>query len=438
MKKFKNLEKISKNKKQLKEYLLDFKEEKSKEIEKKFIDDDFNCGVSVFRIKMKSIISMPKIGKDTIRYWTSRGWNEKESENLRTKRKYNPEKSPMNKKYWISKGLSEKDAEYKIKTFRKNNIEYWLEKGYSTEKAKIKRNEFQIKNNNKFIIKYKTDKEFKNNFDSKRTNSIEYWLKKGYSKDEAKIKISERQKTFSKDICIKKYGEKEGIRLWKDRQKKWQNSLKKSIYNGVDGKGVNIKKRIKEYNIENLINSLSLKNKKLFVELFNNAKNIEEFITLYSKHFNNDDEVTLYKILLPLKKLKILHSFYNTTDKHIMSLIIPKISRIKTKYSYYSWFNNHICRSDGEYIIANFLFKNEIDYIYEKKYENCNYKCDFYLTKYNLYIEYLGLLKKDNNPYKTKLNYLNKNNINYFASNDINKIKNKILNYVNNSNKRYT
>jgi len=112
MKKFKNLEKISKNKKQLKEYLLDFKEEKSKEIEKKFIDDDFNCGVSVFRIKMKSIISMPKIGKDTIRYWTSRGWNEKESENLRTKRKYNPEKSPMNKKYWISKGLSEKDAEY--------------------------------------------------------------------------------------------------------------------------------------------------------------------------------------------------------------------------------------------------------------------------------------------------------------------------------------
>jgi hypothetical protein len=104
MKKSKNL-KIEENKKLLEEYLLDFKT--PKEYKKLFEDKDFDCGHIVFKRKMRSIISMPKIGKGTIRYWTSRGWSEEESEKLRVKRKYDPEKSPMNINYWINKGMNE-------------------------------------------------------------------------------------------------------------------------------------------------------------------------------------------------------------------------------------------------------------------------------------------------------------------------------------------
>lgn len=434
MKKLKNLKNIKKNKSQLEQYLSEFKY--PDEFKKLFNEDSFNCGKSVFKNKMRKIISMPKIGRGTISYWTSRGWNENEAENLRTKRKYDSKKSPMNVNYWINKGFSEDESLYKIKSQRKTNIEYWIEKGYSKKDAEIKRNEFQLKSNKKFVIKYKTDEDFKKMCDSKRTNSIDYWLNKGYSKEESKEKLSNRQKTFSKDICIKKYGKDKGIETWKKRQDKWLKSLEKSNYDGHSKKGIKLKERIKKHDIEGVINSLSLKNKKLFINIFKKCNTIEDFIESYGNSFNENDEIKLYKILLPIKKLKILKIFYNTTESHIMSLIIPKISRVKSMYSYYSWFNNHICRSDGEYIIANFLFKNNINYIYEKKYDNSKYRCDFYLTKYNLYIEYLGMKKDKENPYKTKLNYLDEKNINYISSNDVDEIKMKISNYVNITNKR--
>jgi len=437
MKKFKNLELIQKNKTQLEDYLSDFHDEKSKEFRKLFNDDDFNCGRSVFKLKMKSMLAMPKIGKNTLKYWTSRGWSKEESEKLRIKRKSDPKKSPMNKNYWISRGLTIDEAEYKIKSFRKNNIEYWLERGYSKDESEKKRKEFQIKNNKKFIIKYKTNKDFKKEIDSKRNNNLNYWLEKGYSQEKAKEKLSNRQRTFSKEICIKKHGKIKGEKIFKDRQLKWQKSLRDSNYDGHFGKGVKIENRMEKYNVEKLINSITLKNKDLFIRLFKECDTIENFINAYSDTFNKCDEISLYKIIKPIKKLKILHTFYNTTENHMMSLIIPKIARSKSMYSYYSWFNNHVCRSDGEYIIANFLFRNNINYIYEKKYENSVYICDFYLPKYDLYIEYLGMMKKNRNPYKTKLNYLNKSNINHISSDNIDEIKINIMRYVNSSNKRH-
>ena len=133
----------------------------------------------------------------------------------------------------------------------------------------------------------------------------------------------------------------------------------------------------------------------------------------------------------PIFSIKLLNEYYNTNKEHILSLLIPKITRIKTKYSYISWFNGHICRSDAEYIIANFLFKNNIKYKYEKYYENSKKRCDFYLIEYDLYIEYLGMRY---NSYKTKIDFLDNNNINYIISDDVEELKLKIKNYVNNKN----
>jgi hypothetical protein len=109
----------------------------------------------------------------------------------------------------------------------------------------------------------------------------------------------------------------------------------------------------------------------------------------------------------------------------------PKITRVKSKYSHYTWINNHICRSDGEYILANFLLKNNIKYEYEKAYDN-KMRCDFYLNDYNLYVEYFGM---KSSSYINKLNYLNENNINHVSSNNVDELKEKIINYVNNNNK---
>lgn len=70
----------------------------------------------------------------------------------------------------------------------------------------------------------------KNNYKEwakKMPNTKYYWLEQGYSEKEAIKKVTERQTTFSKEICIEKYGEKEGLKIWQDRQDKWQHTLNK-------------------------------------------------------------------------------------------------------------------------------------------------------------------------------------------------------------------
>ena len=65
------------------------------------------------------------------------------------------------------------------------------------------------------------------------TTQIDYWLNKGYSEQEAKEKLSERQKTFSKKICIEKYGKEEGLKIWKERQAKWMKSMPRQNFSAI-------------------------------------------------------------------------------------------------------------------------------------------------------------------------------------------------------------
>ena len=66
---------------------------------------------------------------------------------------------------------------------------------------------------------------------------------------------------------------------------------------------------------------------------------------------------------------------------------------------------NEAVKSYGEMEIANFLYLNGVDYIYEHPYkidtrtkEFGQYKPDFYLPKYDIYIEYFGIDKNGNPP----------------------------------------
>jgi len=57
---------------------------------------------------------------------------------------------------------------------------------------------------------------------------LDYWINKGYSEEDALLKLKKRQTTFTLEICIQKYGEIEGKRIYTERQDKWQDSLLKN------------------------------------------------------------------------------------------------------------------------------------------------------------------------------------------------------------------
>ena len=58
------------------------------------------------------------------------------------------------------------------------------------------------------------------------TTQLEYYTDRGLSEQEALEALTKRQTTFSLDRCIEQYGEELGYEKWKERQEKWQNTLK--------------------------------------------------------------------------------------------------------------------------------------------------------------------------------------------------------------------
>jgi len=63
---------------------------------------------------------------------------------------------------------------------------------------------------------------------------IEYYLAQGYSEEESQIELTKRQKTFSLDICIEKHGKVEGLRIFQDRQDRWQATLNAKPQEEID------------------------------------------------------------------------------------------------------------------------------------------------------------------------------------------------------------
>ena len=55
---------------------------------------------------------------------------------------------------------------------------------------------------------------------------LDYYTHRGMSLEEAQKALYERQNTFTKEKCIERYGEEEGLKVWQDRQERWQNTLK--------------------------------------------------------------------------------------------------------------------------------------------------------------------------------------------------------------------
>jgi hypothetical protein len=248
------------------------------------------------------------------------------------------------------------------------------------------------------------------------------------------LKLKKGKQHLVKKICIEKYGEEEGLKRWNERQGKWKKSISNSLFDTStkDSKSIDFFKKNGDNWISDAIDNCTFKNKELLKRLISESENLDDFITKLCTELSIETIRKFDDII----KSKIILNYYNTDLIYAKERFSEIFGVISTKYGSYRYFNGHICRSNGEYFIAKKLKDNNIEYVYEKKYPNSNFICDFYIPKYDLYIEYLGFLKNDDfindmtfsytKKYKEKEEYCKRSNLNYFFSNDKNKIIEKI------------
>lgn len=170
-----------------------------------------------------------KYSRHTKQYWILRGWNEEEAYIKSKENKQKNCKSVYSRDCWLEQINPKTDTYYTIEEadFERNSRrpirkEYWIKRGHSEAEANQLAKETKSSNNKKGAKKSAESNVRK--ITSKRC--IDYYTVRGHSKEEAKKLVSKEQKYFSKEICIEKYGEEKGLKIWKERQVKWQKTLK--------------------------------------------------------------------------------------------------------------------------------------------------------------------------------------------------------------------
>jgi hypothetical protein len=241
---------------------------------------------------------------------------------------------------------------------------------------------------------------------SSTTSRIEYWISKGYDEEKAKEELKKRQSTFSLDKCIEKYGEDVGLEIFNERQKKWVNSLKNNI--NIDD--INKRKnsyKTNDYNFMVKRTSFLEGTKKIILKYL-----IEETIESFVDKILEEIDVKRYSDVLPYINSRLIHSKFNTDRDTIKNLMVEK-TIFKWDYQTYGtpiYSNGNRFKSVKEYRLSLFLIENGVDFMYEGRYPNSNYKYDFYIPSKNTYIEYFGMLdgKNFNKLNSTQEQYLNK------------------------------
>lgn len=167
--------------------------------------------------------------KKTKEYWLLRGWSFEEAYVKSKENKQKNCKSVYGREFWLerinpatNKYYTTEEADFERNSRRPIRKEYWIKKGYDENQSMRLAEETKNSNNKKGAEKTKLSN--LNYVTSKRRP--EYFIARGYSEEEAKKLISESQIHFSKKICIEKYGKAKGLKIWQERQDKWQATLK--------------------------------------------------------------------------------------------------------------------------------------------------------------------------------------------------------------------
>lgn len=177
--------------------------------------------LEMFKKKNERINLESRVYKE---YWLLNGYiYEQANKNIaKIKSKLSAVHQNSAKYYEVTLGISQEEAELRMKQQSHWSSEFI---GYNDLEDKKKAANIQgkqIENNNKFLQK-KQDEPW--SFSAVTSTQIYYWINKGFSEDDARKKVSERQKTFSKEICIDKYGKEEGVNKFNERQVLWNKSL---------------------------------------------------------------------------------------------------------------------------------------------------------------------------------------------------------------------
>jgi hypothetical protein len=212
----------------------------------------------------------------------------------------------------------------------RNCKEFWINKGLSEEDAAIKSSEAMDDIHKKTSIKLKGDPI---KYASKYPTKIEYYLKRGNTDQEAREKISEIQNRFSLKLCIDKYGEEEGTKIWKDRQEKWIATLNsKPEEEKIE---INRKKLSGAY--------VSPISQKLFWEIYNLIGGKVKFGELGGEfHLLNDQKNWYAYDYVDISRKKCIEFNGDFWHCHPSSFNAEDIHRVKNKKAKDIWENDRI------------------------------------------------------------------------------------------------
>lgn len=316
-----------------------------------------------------------------------------------------PNSSPMQIGFWLTrinpkteKIYTEEEAREHIKSFRKSNVQYWTTRGYSEAEAKVKVSEYQKENSQRGHKVLSADP-------SLRMTRIEYWLKKGYTEEEAKKKLTERQRTFTKEKCIEKYGEVEGLKRWKTRQQKWQSTLKSKPREVIDD--INHRKSVTKF----FTNPDAIRDDAFFEKWKSTcvsrgwfyASNKTEALTEILRRFNNSAYSNLHGPEWFVDNVcpEYLYAVYGLSRDYVIQYITDNRS-IKTDYgrkchnSYgilHKTEEGKILRSTLEWLFYEMCKKHNVTITdIDGCYPNSKKRFDFKIEKW--YIEIAGLMAK--------------------------------------------
>ena len=298
--------------------------------------------------------------------------------------------------YWINKGLTHEEALYEIRSRRSACKEYYVRKFNCTEEEALQK----LKERQSLGTKNRT----KESFRVASPRCIEYWLKKNNSIDEARLKVSEAQATFSLQKCIDKHGVDVGTRIWQDRQIKWQKTLEdRGSHNNEYKSILHFKKLQKLYpDREDLWNYITER----LVEL-NWApicKTVDELREKISKDYAENPYLKFYSIPRAIKTLsKLQRKWLDDVDFKEFFKEYQVDGTMLSRRGYRKWVNGSLLRSSYEIDFYELLQTYNIESIIDKPYPNSNFRYDFYLPKYNRYIEIAPLMFKCSEEYRLKM-----------------------------------
>lgn len=129
--------------------------------------------------------------------------------------------------------------------------------------------------------------------------------------------------------------------------------------------------------------------------------------------------------VLLISNLKPIQDFLKKSKYEIISHWANTNTQFKkTKWGNLYYCNDYYFQSTGEWIIGQYLVNTDIEFSMHKKYPvNELFFYDFYLPKYDVYIEFCG---RDFRSYDKKRMFLEKENLNIIWEYSVDEILNKI------------